>query len=206
MVFGGDMMHSDNRSNKTEASGHVLDVDTRYHRVVDYLVCACVEAVQIASKIAEEVEIVVLEGNHSWHSEVWLSRVLEAYYINVPHVHVMRSPSPRKAMVWGNNFLSWAHGDRIAAQKWPMIIAAEFAKEWGATKYRHHKCGHIHHKKVIAPVTVDEQSGLVVEYLEALCPSDAWHSGAGFIGSQKGASAFEYDKEKGLLTRHFHVC
>ena len=27
LVFGGDMMHSDNRSNKTEASGHVLDVD-----------------------------------------------------------------------------------------------------------------------------------------------------------------------------------
>ena len=197
------MMHSDNRSNQTEASGHVLDVDTRYHRVVEYLIKACKDVVQIAASIAPEVEIVVLEGNHSWHSEVWLSRVLDAYYSQCPNIKVKSDPSPRKHMVFGDNLLLWAHGDRIAAQKWPLIIAAEFAKEWGQTKYRHLKCGHIHHKKTIAPVVVDEQSGLVVEYLEALCATDAWHSGAGFVGSQKGASAFEYHKTEGLTTRYF---
>jgi len=205
LVFGGDMMHADNRSNKTEASGHVLDVDTRYHRVVNYLVYACCDAVAIASEIAREAEVVVIEGNHSWHSEVWLAQVLEAYYSNVPHVTVTRQSSPRKSMVWGDNLLVWTHGDRVAAQKWPLIIAAEFAQDWGKTKYRHLKMGHVHHKKVIAPVTVDEQSGLVVEYLEALCPTDAWHAGAGFIGSQKGASAFEYHKRHGLRTRHYHL-
>ena len=203
LVFGGDMMHSDNRSNKTEASGHVLDVDTRYHRVVEYLIKACTNVVDIAATVAAEVEIVVLEGNHSWHSEVWLARVLDAYYSQCPNIKVKSDPSPRKHMVFGDNLLLWTHGDRIAAQKWPMIIAAEFAKEWGATKYRHLKMGHIHHKKTIAPVVIDEQSGLVVEYLEALCATDAWHSGAGFVGSQKGASAFEYHKTEGLITRFY---
>jgi len=202
LVFGGDMMHSDNRSNQTEASGHVLDVDTRYHRVVQYLIKACRDVVAVAATIASEVEIVVLEGNHSWHSEVWLARVLEAYYSQCKNIKVITKPSPRKHMIWGNNLLVWTHGDKIAAQKWPMIIAAEFAKEWGKTKYRHLKMGHVHHKKTIAPVIVDEQSGLVVEYLEALCATDAWHSGAGFVGSQKGASAFEYHKTKGLITRY----
>ena len=197
------MMHSDNRSNQTEASGHVLDVDTRYHRVVEYLIRACRDVVQVAASIAAEAEIVVLEGNHSWHSEVWLSRVLDAYYSQCPNIKVKSDPSPRKHMVFGDNLLLWAHGDRIAAQKWPLIIAAEFAKEWGQTKYRHLKMGHIHHKKTIAPVVIDEQSGLVVEYLEALCATDAWHSGAGFVGSQKGASAFEYHKTEGLTTRYF---
>lgn len=204
LVFGGDMMHSDNRRNQTEASGHVLDVDTRYHRVVQYLISACRDVVKIAATVAAEVEIVVLEGNHSWHSEVWLAKVLEAYYSNCSNITVCSEPSPRKHMVWGDNLLVWSHGDRIAAQKWPMIIAAEFAQQWGSTKYRHLKCGHIHHKKVIAPVTIDEQSGLVVEYLEALCATDAWHTGAGFVGSQKGASAFEYHKTKGLVTRFYH--
>jgi len=203
LVFGGDMMHSDNRSNQTEASGHVLDVDTRYYRVVEYLIRACRDVVAIAATIANEVEVVVLEGNHSWHSEVWLARVLNAYYCKCPNIKVKSEPSPRKHMIWGNNLLVWSHGDKIAAQKWPMIIAAEFAKEWGATKYRHLKCGHIHHKKTIAPVVIDEQSGLVVEYLEALCATDAWHTGAGFVGSQKGASAFEYHKTKGLITRFY---
>ena len=203
LVFGGDMMHSDNRRNQTEASGHVLDVDTRYHRVVEYLIKACRDVVEIASSIAAEVEIVVLEGNHSWHSEVWLAKVLDAYYSNCPNISVKAEPSPRKHLVWGENLLVWAHGDRITAQKWPMIIAAEFAQQWGQTKWRHLKCGHIHHKKTIAPVTIDEQSGLVVEFLEALCPTDAWHTGAGFVGSQKGASAFEYHKTRGLITRYY---
>lgn len=84
-----------------------------------------------------------------------------------------------------------------------MIIATEFAKEWGATKFRHHKMGHVHHKKSFAPVIVDEQSGLLVEYLEALAATDSWHANAGFVGSQKGASAFEYHREYGLMTRFF---
>tara|TARA_R110000796_G_scaffold22916_3_gene65947 strand:+ start:6867 stop:7988 length:1122 start_codon:yes stop_codon:yes gene_type:complete len=203
VVFGGDMLHVDNRSNQTPASGHVLDADGRYHRIVNYIIAACTKCVDIAARIAPEVEIVVLEGNHSAHSELWLGHVLKAYYSNCDNIEIKTTPNPRKHLIWGDNLLLWAHGDKIAAQKWSMIIAAEFAKEWGATKYRHLKCGHVHHKKTIAPVIVDEQSGLVVEYLEALCATDAWHAGAGFVGSQKGASAFEYHKTEGLQTRHF---
>jgi hypothetical protein len=203
LVFGGDMLHVDDRSNRTPSSGHALDADSRYHRIVSYVIAACRECVEIAATIAPEIEIVVLEGNHSSHSELWLARVLEAYYSDCSNVEIKTNPNPRKHLIWGDNLLLWAHGDKIAAQKWALIIAAEFAKEWGATKYRHLKCGHVHHKKSIAPVVIDEQSGLVVEYLEALCATDAWHAGAGFIGSQKGASAFEYHKTEGLLTRHF---
>jgi len=186
LVFGGD-----------------LDADGRYHRIVNYIIAACTRCVDIAARIAPEVEIVVLEGNHSAHSELWLGHVLKAYYSNCDNVEIKTTPNPRKHLIWGDNLLLWAHGDKIAAPKWSMIIAAEFAREWGVTKYRHLKCGHVHHKKTIAPVIVDEQSGLVVEYLEALCATDAWHAGAGFVGSQKGASAFEYSKTEGLLTRHF---
>ncbi len=203
LVFGGDMLHSDTRNNKTEMSGHILDVDTRYQRVVQYIIAASRDVVQIAASIAQEVELIVLSGNHSWHSEVWLAQVLSAYYANCPHVTVNLSMSPRRSLVFGQNLLVWTHGDRVAANKWAMIIAAEFAKEWGQTKFRHLKMGHVHHKKTIAPVVVDEQSGLLVEYLEALCATDAWHANAGFVGSQKGASAFEYHKEKGLMSRFF---
>lgn len=203
VVFGGDMLHADNRSNQTEMSGNILDVDTRYHRVVNYVIAACTDVVQIAAAIGAEVDIIVLEGNHSRHSEVWLAYVLEAFFCHEPNVNVRMHPSPRKAMVWGQNLLIWAHGDKIAAPKWAQIIAAEFPQAWGATKFRHLKCGHVHHQKVIAPVVVEEQAGIVVEYLPALCASDAWHSGAGFIGSQKGAVGFEYSKDLGCITRFF---
>jgi len=203
LVFGGDMLHSDSRNNRTELSGHVLDVDTRYHRIVEYIIAASRDVVNIAASIAPQVEIVILSGNHSYHSEIWLAQVLDAYYCNCPNVKVLLGRSPRRMMVFGDNLLVWAHGDKVPANKWAMIIAAEFAKEWGATKHRHLKMGHIHHKKAFAPVIIDEQSGLLVEYLEALCPTDSWHSGAGFVGSQRGGSAFEYHKKHGLMTRFF---
>lgn len=204
VVFGGDMLHADNRSNTTEASKNSLDVDTRYHRVVEYVISACREVVQVAASIGAQVEVVILEGNHSWHSEIWLARVLAAYYEACPNVTVHVSPTPRKHMIFGDNLLVWTHGDKVAAPKWAQIIAAEFPKQWGQTKYRHLKCGHVHHQKSIAPVIVDEQAGLLVEYLPALCATDAWHSGAGFIGSQKGATGFEYHRTKGCCTRFFH--
>jgi hypothetical protein len=203
LVFGGDMLHIDDRSNRTPSSGHALDADSRYHRVVNYIISACKECVSIAASVAPQLEVIVLEGNHSSHSELWLSRVLDAYYSNCPNIQINTKPNPRKHLQWGKNLLVWAHGDKIPSNRWAMIVAAELSKEWGLTKYRHLKCGHVHHKKCIAPVVVDEQSGLVVEYLEALCASDAWHSGAGFVGSQKGASAFEYSKENGLVARYY---
>ena len=203
VVFGGDMLHSDNRSNKTEYSGNVLDVDTRYSRVVSYIIAACREVVEIAASVGADVEVVVLEGNHSWHSEVWLARVLDAYYSNCPNVSVQLVATSRKHVVFGDNLLVWAHGDKIAAPKWSQIIAAEFPKQWGQTKFRHLKCGHIHHQKTMAPVMVDEQAGLLVEYLPALCATDAWHAQSGFVGSQKGACGFEYHKSLGCMTRFF---
>lgn len=204
LTFGGDMIHADNRSNRTEHSGHALDVDTRYQRVIDYLIAASRDCVGIASEIAPEVEIVILRGNHSWHSEAWLARVLQAAYEECPGITINTDYSSRQAMRWGDCMLAWAHGDRINAQRWQGIISTEFPEMWGRTKYRHLKLGHVHHKKAIAPITIDEQSGLLVEFCEALCPSDAWHSESGYVGSQRGASAYEYHKQHGLLTRHFH--
>lgn len=205
LVFGGDSLHSDNRNNKTELSGNVLDVDTRYQRVISYLIAASRECVKIAASIAEEVELVILKGNHSWHSDCWLAQVLSAYYCECDNVTVRIDHSPRSAMTWGDNLIVWAHGDRIPAQKWPNIIAAEFSKEWGATKHRYLRCGHIHSQKTIAPVIVQEQAGIIVEFCPALCPSDAWHADSGYVGNQRGASAVEYHKSKGRISSQFYV-
>jgi len=40
LVFGGDMLHVDNRTNQTPGSGHILDADSRYHRIVNYIISA----------------------------------------------------------------------------------------------------------------------------------------------------------------------
>ena len=211
VTFGGDIMHSDSRNNQTEKSGNVLDVDSRFHRVVDYAVKACYDVVQIAAKVAPRVDVVVVEGNHDWHSCVWLSKVLRAFYAQCPNVNIIDQPSNRKHLVFGDNLLAWCHGDGVAFNQWQSIIAAEFPQQWGSTKHRHLKMGHVHHKKKNSPTRVitqtangwEEQRGLLVEHLPALCSSDAWHAEKGFLGSIRAASGFEYHKSLGLITRYY---
>jgi len=204
LVFGGDIQHSDNRSNTTEMSKNVLDVDTRYFRVVNHVARTCVDCVHMAAASCKKLTVVVIPGNHDYHAGIWLQTLLRTIYEGQSNVTILDQYSSRKVMVWGENMLCWAHGDGVRGNKWAPVIAAEFAKEWGNTTFRHLKLGHIHHAKTVAPVVVDEQAGLLVEHLEALCPSDAWHSHSGFVGTQRGASAFEYDKKYGLYTRHYH--
>jgi hypothetical protein len=210
VTFGGDMLHADTRSNKTEMSGNVLDVDSRYHMVVEKAVTACYDVVAMASEVAEKVTVVILEGNHSWHSEVWLAQVLRAAYSQCDRVEVVMQRSARKHMVWGDNLLVWTHGDSVAMTKWQGIISTEFAPLWGKTKWRHLKMGHVHHKNARngkSLVTSDqnggwvENHGLLVEYLPALSATDAWHASKGFIGSQQAMTGFEYHKKQGLITR-----
>jgi len=211
VTFGGDILHSDNRSNQTEKSGNVLDVDSRYSRVIDSAVAACTEVVEIAATIAKQVDVVIVEGNHDWHSCVWLARVLKAFYANCPNVNVVMQASDRKHIVHGDNLLVWSHGDGVAANQWQSVIAAEFAPQWGVTKHRHLKMGHVHHKKKNTPTRVitqtangwEEQRGLLVEYLPALCSTDAWHAEKGYLGSIRAATGYEYHATKGLVSRFY---
>jgi hypothetical protein len=214
VTFGGDIMHSDQRNNRTEKNSNPLDVDSRFHRVVDYAIKACYDVVQIAASVAPKVDVVIVEGNHDWHSCVWLTKVLSAFYSNCENINVINQQSDRKTYLFGTNLLVWSHGDGVPMAQWPQIIAAEFAGLWGISKFRHLKMGHVHHKKKNQPLRVisetkngwEEHRGLLVEYLPALCSTDAWHAEKGFVGSVKGASGFEYHKQHGLITRYYqHV-
>ena len=211
VTFGGDILHSDNRSSTTEKSGNVLDVDSRYSQVVDNAVAACYDVTQIACSVGQDVDIVVLEGNHDWHSCVWLARVLKAFYSRCHNVNVVMQASDRKCLVHGDNLLVWSHGNGVPANQWQSVIAAEFPTYWGVTKHRHLKMGHIHHKKKNSPTRViaqtangwEEQRGLLVEYLPALCSTDAWHAEKGYLGSIRAATGYEYHSEKGLVSRFY---
>ena len=214
VAFGGDMLHADNRSNQTEHSGNVLDVDTRFAKVAEQAEGAMIQVIEIAAQISPQVEVVVVEGNHSWHSEIWMARILNAYFRNNPNINVVMQKSDRKHIVYGDNLLVWSHGDRVRMDKWQGVIATEFAPQWGLTKHRHLKLGHIHHKKkqnatrVAIPSgdTWLEVQGLLVEHLSALCPSDSWHSKSGYIGSKRAISGFEYHRKHGLQTRFIQHC
>lgn len=202
-TLGGDILHIDNTDGVSRKSGHSFDVDTRFDHVIDHAIAACVDAIDIVATLAPVVNVVSVPGNHDPESGKWLQRVLTAYYQNDPRIQINQQKSDRKSLVWGNNLLTWAHGEKVPMNKWPSIIAAEFAQEWGQTGFRHHKMGHIHHEKG-KRVDFECFPGLLVEYVEALCRTDAWHSGMGLLGAERGASGFLYCKERGRRARFYH--
>lgn len=194
----GDQIHSDNRSGKTEKSGNVLDVDTRYQRVVSHARRCFTDAVARAAEVSGEVLVEVVPGNHDWHFSWLLSHILDAAFSECEHISVNLTPRPRRCHVWGRTMLVIGHGDNIAADKWAALIPTEFPREWGMTSFRHMYCGHVHHQRRFWGPQMDTHTGLVLEYLRALCPGDAWHGENGFIGPIPGAEGFLFHKQFGL--------
>lgn len=201
LTFLGDTLHADGRIPTTERSSNILDTDTRYGRIVKTVREVTTEGVAICADYGLNVRAVVIPGNHDPNSSTWLPHVLDAAFSSCENVYVDVGMTLRRHLIWGENLLVWAHGDQVKRSMWASVIPTEFRQEWGRTRYHHLKLGHIHHQKKIPPLTIDEQSGLLIEYLPAVCPSDAWHVGAGYLGAQKGILGYLYHKGDGLITR-----
>jgi len=199
LVFGGDTMHADNRSNRTEKSGHSLDVDGRYSKIMGVTRAVMQEAVHLCSERAPEVEVVIISGNHDWHAAIALRHIVHAFFSDCKNILVDMSPAPRVCRTWGTVMLVWAHGDCVKAPKWPEVVAAEFPQEWAATKYRFVHLGHIHHRKTFATQPIQAMPGVTVEFLDALCTPDSWHCEHGYVGITPAAQAFTHHKQWGMI-------
>ena len=203
IVLLGDQCHFDDNSNATKQSGHVLDVDTRYSLVLKKLIAAVWDVVCLVSEYAPKLEIYVIPGNHDEVSSYWLKEVLKAFWHNEPRIDVCDQDTYRKYAQWGDSLSVYAHGDRIKPADIAKVVAAEQPKLWGSTKHRYFRAGHFHHRKTIAPVVVNEQSGIEITYLSSLAASDAWHSHSGFVGSQRAVQGFELSKTHGQISQFY---
>lgn len=199
LVFGGDTMHADSRNNKTEKSGHALDVDGRFSKIIGVTRSVMQDAVIKCSKRAPEVEVIIISGNHDWHAAIALRNITDAFFSACPNIKVEMSPAPRICRTWGNTMLVWAHGDCVKPTKWPEVVASEFPKEWAKTKYRFVHLGHIHHRKTFSTQPISAMPGITVEFLDALCTPDSWHCEHGYVGITPATQAFTHHKKWGMI-------
>ena len=126
---------------------------------------------------------------------------MKRYYNQSDNVNVIVNNRPRHVFTWGKCLIGHAHGDRVKPTEWSKIIPTEYPEQWCHTRFRYMHLGHIHKSKSLSPVEIDEQVGLVVEFLKALSSPDSWHIESGYTGTIRGADAFLYHKEYGLDTR-----
>ena len=201
LIIGGDYFHSDTRHNRTEASGHALDVDTRHHKVWERAVAAITHSVEILARTAKTVKIIVIRGNHDEESGYHLQRLLGAYYRNEKRVDVDQTPRPRKYHRHGIVLLGIDHGDKLKARDLPSLMALEVKELWAQTIERVWHRGHFHIERGMMSKSIDGQHGVQCEHLESLAGTDAWHHEMGFVGMPQRTCGFLWSAKHGLRQR-----
>jgi len=183
LIFGGDNGAADNRSGITEKSGHVLDTDTRFGKMVWCVYETCVSCIDIAVKFADEVEVFVLSGNHDWHSAIHLTIQLSAHYRNIPRVKVNISPEKHRFFQWGSTVFMATHGDtpdkRIASFALQQVLKRGFARNQDIERVRV-VMGHLHKRGRKTPDMLSEEDGVVIERFPTLAAQEAYSVEGGY--------------------------
>lgn len=170
----GDFFHADDSSNSTPASKNPLDVDGRYHNIMQVGEDALVYCIRRLLEKHKTVDVWCMPGNHDPHMSLALSMILSAHFRDNKRVTIDKSPSLYKYMRFGKVLIGSHHGHGAKPADLPLLMANDRAQDWGMSEYRYWYCGHIHHK------TMKESPGVIVETFRTLAPRDAWHAGKGY--------------------------
>ena len=186
---GQDFFHFDTPG-VTTTSGTQLDTDSRWQKMFTEGIARLVEAVENCRALAP-VKIVWVPGNHdqvlSFAAVVGLSQ----RYCNTNDVEVDLSPTPRKYHLYGSNLIGFAHGEN-EGKRLEGLMQIEAPEMWGKSVWREYHLGHLHSESVTT------KNGIVFRRISSITAPDAWHSEKGFLGATRQATAFVWDKEKGL--------
>jgi len=174
IVNVGDFFHSDTSDNRTLKSGNVLDVDTRWARVLRIGVRAMRACIEAALRKHETVRVINEIGNHDEHTAQVLTLALGMAYEDNPRVTFDTSPAKYHYYRFGQNLIAVTHGDTVKPEKLGEILAADRKEDWGETTFRYWYTGHIHVRKVF------DLPGCIVESFRTLAPKDAWTASMGY--------------------------
>jgi hypothetical protein len=190
----GDMFHADNQRNITN-SGHQLDVDGRWAKVLQVGLRSMIHCMQRLLEKHDKVIFRINKGNHDGHSSYALALMLSCYFHNEPRIEVDLSPATTWYYQFGKVLIGSTHGDTIKGKDMLAIMAADKPESWGQSKHRYWYVGHVHHKDV------KEYHGGIVEYFRTLAARDAWHQGQGYRAG-RDMCAIVLHKEFGEIERH----
>lgn len=190
----GDFLHQDSIVPVTPTSGHILDSDGRFSKVIKVAIRILRSAVDLALRKHQKVIVLMAEGNHDISSSIWLRAMFAALYENEPRVQVIDSEIPYYVYQHGDTMIAWHHGHMKKNDQLPLLFAAQYPKIWGNTVKRYAHCGHRHH------VEEKEHSGMTVIQHSTLAARDAYAARGGWM-SERQAMAITYHSTFGEVHR-----
>jgi len=192
--FLGDGIHQDGFAAVTPASGHNLDADTRYQKIVRTWIRARRRIMRMLLDKYPSIVLIEAEGNHSPATDAVMREWWAALYEAEPRVTVDTSPDPYYCVEWGQTSLFFHHGHRRKPTQVDDVFAAKFREIWGRTKHSYAHMGHLHHRDV------KETNLMVVEQHRTLAAADAYASSHGWLSGRE-AQCITYHREYGEVGR-----
>lgn len=190
----GDFAHFDSLVAVTPASGHALDADTRYQKLVRYMIRMVRRVVDMALVKHKSVRLLIVQGNHDESGMIWLAEMFSTLYDNEPRVFVDTSPDVYKMVRHGKTTLFFHHGHKARFDAIEPVMIAKFRKAFGESVYSYAHVGHLHHQKIV------ESRNMIVEQHRTLAAKDAYASRGGWM-SGRSANVITYSAEYGEVAR-----
>jgi hypothetical protein len=189
-----DLLHADGLEPLTPASKHVLDVDTRFYKVVRTVIRLLRQIIDLLLAKHPKVHLIMADANHDPVSQIWLREWLAVLYENEPRITVDRSPSPYNAFEFGKVALFFHHGHKRKVSNVSEVFAAQFREMFGRTKYAYAHMGHLH------SIDVKENNLMVVEQHRTLAAPDAYAARGGWLSGRE-AKVITYHASYGEVSR-----
>jgi hypothetical protein len=139
----GDWYHANDQRNITPRSGHQLDVDGRWYKVLQAGVKTMMRIIDLNLAKHERVEVVNIPGNHDPEAACAQALALSTFYANNKRVKIA-FPSDIYYRQFGRTLIGAAHGDKMPPARMAMAMATDQREAWGQTAYHWFMFGHIH--------------------------------------------------------------
>lgn len=191
----GDWLHYDSLAAVTPRSGHNLDADGRYAKMVRVAIKVMRQCIESALAKHRIVYVVNSPGNHDETGALWLSAALAHIYEREPRVIVETTPSLFAYHRHGLVLLGIHHGHTCKPRDLAGVMATDRAKDWGETRFRYWWGGHVHHESVI------ELPGVRFESFNTMAAKDAFAAAGGWR-SARNMKCIVYHAEYGEVARH----
>jgi hypothetical protein len=190
----GDLLHYDGLSAVTPTSGHILDADGRFTKMVEMAVRIIRRIIALMLAKHQHVHVIMAEGNHDMASSVWLRTMMKALYENEPRITVDDSALPYYVYEFGETFLGFHHSHVRKMEQLPSVMAAQFPKEWGRTTKRYCHTGDKHHS------AEKDSMGITVIQHPTLAARDAYAARGGWF-SERFMQAMIFHRRFGMVGR-----
>lgn len=195
----GDALHYDGILPVTPTSQHVVDTDSRFHKVVRTVIRVFRQCISLLLQKHEKVVVLMAQGNHDLASSIWLQEWFKVLYENEPRVEVIICPKPYYAYIHGDVLIGAHHGHKKSNLKdLANTFIAEYRHLYGTTKRTYIHTGHLHRDEVLPMI-----GSTRVERHETLAARDS-HATHGGYWSLRSMPCITYGHHAEISRCIFH--